>query len=57
MEQPPRLPKKLVHLDLRVAESDRDAWREASVRAKQNLSEWVRVACDERLAREATKKR
>ncbi len=46
------LPPKLLRVELRIAASDLRAMREASVRARQNLSEWIRHTCAERMARE-----
>jgi len=40
------LPPKLARLQLRVARGDLRVWREAAVREKQKLSEWIRRACD-----------
>jgi hypothetical protein len=40
------LPPKLARLQLRIARSDLRVWREAAVREKQKLSEWIRRACD-----------
>jgi hypothetical protein len=52
MVEDPQLPLKLLRVELRIASSDLRAWREAAVREKQKLSEWIRRACDERMARE-----
>jgi hypothetical protein len=56
MSDDPQLPPKLSRIDLRIAPSDLRAWREAAVREKQKLSEWIRRACDERVARETRKR-
>jgi hypothetical protein len=48
--EPPSLPPKSMRVDLRVANADLRAWREAAVRAKQNLSEWIRQTCDAAIA-------
>lgn len=53
MEDAPQLPLKLLRVELRIALTDLRAWREAAVREKQKLSEWIRCACDEHLMREA----
>lgn len=50
------LPPKLARLQLRVARGDLRVWREAAVREKQKLSEWIRRACDERAANAAKEK-
>lgn len=47
-----QLPPKLLRVELRIAASDLRAWREAAVREKQKLSEWIRRACDERMTKE-----
>jgi uncharacterized protein (DUF1778 family) len=46
----PQLPLKLSRLEIRVSPADRRTWRQAAVREKQKLSEWVRRACDAWLA-------
>jgi hypothetical protein len=53
MTEDPQLPPKLSRVELRIATTDLRAWREAAVREKQKLSEWIRRACDERMEREA----
>ena len=53
MTEEPQLPPKLARVELRIAASELRSWREAAVREKQKLSEWIRRACDERMAREA----
>lgn len=59
MTDDPQLPPKLSRVELRIAKSDLRAWREAAVREKQKLSEWIRCACDEYMTKqqEAAKKR
>lgn len=52
MVDEPQLPPKLSRVELRIARSDLRAWREAAVREKQKLSEWIRCACDEWMAKE-----
>lgn len=56
MTDEPHLPPKLLRVELRIAASDLRAWRATAVREKQKLSEWIRRACDEHMAKE-TKKR
>jgi hypothetical protein len=51
MPDGPQLPPKLFRVELRIARSDLHAWREAAVREKQKLSEWIRCACDEYMAK------
>jgi hypothetical protein len=53
VSEDPQLPPKLSRVELRIATSDLRVWREAAVREKQKLSEWIRRACDERVEREA----
>lgn len=50
MADTPTLPPKVARIHLRIADSDVSAWREAAVKEKQTLSEWIRRACDERVA-------
>ncbi len=58
MEEVPQLPLKLLRVELRIASTDLRAWRKAAVLEKQKLSEWIRRACDERMAKEReTRKR
>jgi len=46
MDDPSKLPPKIERLQLRIARGDLRVWREAAVREKQKLSEWIRRACD-----------
>jgi len=55
-EDVPILPPKLSRVELRAAASDLRAWQEAAVREKQTLSEWIRRACDERMAKDMKKR-
>lgn len=55
MPDDPTLPPKLSRVELRIAHADLRTWREAAVRAKQKLSDWIRRACDERIASERKK--
>jgi len=55
-EDVPILPPKLSRVELRASVSDLRAWQEAAVREKQTLSEWIRRACDERLAKDAKRR-
>ena len=50
------LPPKLTRIELRAAKADLIAWRGAATREKLKLSEWIRRACDERLAKESKKR-
>jgi hypothetical protein len=56
MEEP-HLPLKLDRIDLRIAKEKLRAWKAAAVRADKKLSEWIRIACDEYLAKERKEKR
>jgi len=56
MPEDPQLPPKESRVELRISPEDLRAWREAAVREKKKLSEWIRCACDERIAREAAAK-
>jgi len=55
MTDDPQLPPKVSRVELRIARSDLRSWREAAVREKQKLSEWIRRACDEYMTRETVK--
>lgn len=56
MVNEPQLDPKLLRVELRIAAPDLRAWREAAVREKQKLSEWIRRACDERIAKDVKKR-